>query len=159
MYRHPFLIAGTLAFIAAVIVAVVAVGEYVRPDAVHNREPGNLFVELYIHDLSRGWDFSDVLERTANKLMWQLSSDEGVEAITRLKRLGPLVRIMDVELIGENDGPEEPRVRHYLLKGEFENALAVLKVSLVEGDAGLRVLNLIVRRFARKVGDAEQIRA
>lgn len=159
MKRHPLFIAGTLSFLAAALVAAVALGAYVRSDSDRIKKVHNLFVELYIRDLSRDWNFSDVLERTANKLMWRLSSDEGVEAITKLRRLGPMVRIMDVELINESDESSEPRVRHYLLKGVFENAFAVLKVSLVEGDVGLRVLNLVVRRFARKVDEAERIRA
>ena len=96
------------------------------------------FVERFTHDLSERWEVDDVYDRATAPFISSIQSPEGRRLIAGLESLGELETLYDFELDSYKVTPSGT-TGVIVAKARFENANALVSVTLVKGDGEVKV--------------------
>jgi hypothetical protein len=104
----------------------------------HFKTQQSSFVTSFVTDLSRRWELADVYDRVTNTLIQQADTAQGRQAMQRIRALGALRSIQDLELRNYYVGTGGTTAV-FALKGVFENEIALVTVNLVKKAGTIRV--------------------
>src|ERR1700728_4174418 len=82
------------------IVFIIVMGIF----SVRFKDQQSGFVTTFVTDLSRRWELADVYARVSNTLIEQADTAEGRQAMQRIRALGALRSVQDLELRSYNVG-------------------------------------------------------
>lgn len=101
-------------------------------------EENKQFVEEFSYDFAKNWDVSDVYDRLSNDLIIELSSAKGKAELQKMSVVGGIKAITDMEMGDFNTNTNET-TGAISFKAEFENAKAVVTVSLIKKNDQIKV--------------------
>jgi hypothetical protein len=96
------------------------------------------FVRQFVADYSRRWEVADVQAQVTAQFLEQIRSPNGLQAVSYFQRMGRIRSITDVSIDHFTSGTNG-KVGVFLFKAEFENAPAVVKVTVIEKDGSVLV--------------------
>jgi hypothetical protein len=134
--------------------AVIALFVWVGVSGSQFRKEQTPFVERFVTDLSKRWDLADVNDRVATSFVEQARSAQAQQALHEFKPLGMLRSMSDLELRSYNANTKGT-TGVFSFKGTFENGDAVVQVTLVKMDGGVRVLSLYLNAIHVRVGTSK----
>lgn len=99
------------------------------------------FVRSFMAEYSRHWDVGDVRKDVSSEFLERVSSPGGDQAVAFFRRMGRIRAIEDLSLENFHTGTRGT-VGEFVFKAEFENAAAVVNLTLKEVDEEPRVHGL-----------------
>lgn len=96
------------------------------------------FVTSFVTDLSHRWEIGDVYDRLSNSFIEQASTADGQQALQRLRSLGALRSVQDLELRNYFAGTSGTTAV-FAFKGAFENGVGLVTVTLLKKSGAVRV--------------------
>jgi len=97
------------------------------------------FVTRFVTDLSHRWELTDVYDRLSNNFIEQAGSAEGQLALRRIKTLGALRSVQDLE-IRNYSMMTSGSTAIFAFKGTFDNDLALVTVTVLRKSGTVRVM-------------------
>jgi hypothetical protein len=104
----------------------------------HFKSQQTPFVTRFVADLSHRWEIADVYDRLSNSFIEQASTPDGQRSLQRIRTLGALSSIRDVELRNYTAGTLGTTAV-FAFKGTFENGVALVTVTLLKKSGTVRV--------------------
>jgi hypothetical protein len=99
------------------------------------------FVRKFMADYSRHWDLADVHDRLSTEFLEQAQSSDGLQTLSLFRRLGDIRDVTDVSVQNFFVGPGG-KSGVFVFKARFENAPALVTLTLTESAGELRVRGL-----------------
>lgn len=132
---------GVLTVILIILVGIAAF--FISKESGKFEEKYSPLASQFLYQLSSTWNIADVQDSLTNDLIEELNSPKGQKIMNNFKQLGELKDIKDIELSGFNTRAttEEGSLTlgTFKFKAEFENAKALVTITLKKNDLGVRV--------------------
>ncbi len=130
--------------LGVVFVLLVAFVSYVAVQSGKFEKEHAPFVRTFMAEFSKDWDVSAVEHSLTPEFIGQIGTPAGRDAIRQFRQLGRLKEITELDLdhFTTHAGINSYKYGVFVLRAEFENAAAMITLSLVVDEKGARVEGL-----------------
>lgn len=149
------IIKNILVGLGALLVLFVIAAFFLFGESTDFKEQNEEFVRDFTSQFSQSWEVSSVSALLTNDMLIQVNTPNGRQAMGVFRTLGRLKEITDMELNHYNADFNGITTGIFKFKADFENASAVVTVTVQERDHQVRVHGFHVDSINSRLGPRE----